>query len=319
MPDDFLTQGIVAVKAGNIQQARQLLDKAIRQNPNDERGWGWFYNVSANDEEKLRCLREILRINPNSESAKQKYNKLVGLSFQSPFVIPSTIKNDSISRHQIYFLIVFALIYILALSVVGVKIWPDFSIIVFPPTEIPIVPALNIETSISATSPIIAATPIYYSAPTEQSTPTTRVKLPTWTPIPIRTPFPSFTAVPSKTAISTLNRATTQVYSAPVYLTQVYVIPVYPTQVYVKPDCSAQYAYIESLHHYYLDHINSSYDSSVSYYESLIAQTAADRDALGYARLERDIDRVNANRDAAINTENSRYEADLANLDAQCQ
>ena len=32
MKDDYLSQGIAAVKAGNKQVARQLLDMAIKQN-----------------------------------------------------------------------------------------------------------------------------------------------------------------------------------------------------------------------------------------------------------------------------------------------
>jgi hypothetical protein len=74
--DDFLTQGIAAVKAGNKQEARRLFDAAIRAAPDDERTWGWFYSVCINDTERTKCLKEILRINPNHEQAKQKYNEL---------------------------------------------------------------------------------------------------------------------------------------------------------------------------------------------------------------------------------------------------
>jgi len=83
MPDDLLAQGIAAVKAGNVQEARLLLDKAITQYPNDERSWGGFYKVAANDGERLKCLKEILRINPNNQQMRQKYNELTGLGFQA--------------------------------------------------------------------------------------------------------------------------------------------------------------------------------------------------------------------------------------------
>jgi len=88
MVEDFLAQGIAAVKAGNKQEARRLLDTAIRAAPNDVRAWGWFYNVCENDDERLRCVREILRIEPNNDNAKQKYDELVGLSFKQPVVAP---------------------------------------------------------------------------------------------------------------------------------------------------------------------------------------------------------------------------------------
>jgi len=73
MADDYLAQGIAAVKTGQVQEASILLKQAIEQNPNDERGWGWLYNVSSNDGERLTCINEILRINPNNEKARQHF------------------------------------------------------------------------------------------------------------------------------------------------------------------------------------------------------------------------------------------------------
>jgi len=83
MAEDYLVKGIAAVKAGNKQEARQLLIEALRIAPNDERSWGWFFNVCESDEERLRCIKEILRINPNNEKAKQKYDELMGLGYQT--------------------------------------------------------------------------------------------------------------------------------------------------------------------------------------------------------------------------------------------
>ncbi len=47
-------------------------------------------------------------------------------------------------------------------------------------------------------------------------------------------------------------------------------------------------------------------------------QARDNRDALGLIRLTRELDQVKAQREADINSENARYEADKANLDAQC-
>lgn len=88
MSGDLLTQGIAAVKAGNKQEARRLLDAAIRAAPDDERTWGWFYNVAMNDEERIRCVKEVLRINPNNEKTKQIYDKLNGLNYYPENSIP---------------------------------------------------------------------------------------------------------------------------------------------------------------------------------------------------------------------------------------
>jgi len=86
MPEDYLTEGIAAAKTGNKQEARKLLDAAIRAAPNDERTWGWFYEVCENDEERIRCLREMLRINPNREIVKKKIGELT--SFEPPLLSP---------------------------------------------------------------------------------------------------------------------------------------------------------------------------------------------------------------------------------------
>jgi tetratricopeptide (TPR) repeat protein len=78
MADDYLSQGIAAVKAGNTEEARRLLDAAIRAAPDDIRTWSWFYDVCLNNTERIKCLKQILRINPNLEQAKQRYNELMG-------------------------------------------------------------------------------------------------------------------------------------------------------------------------------------------------------------------------------------------------
>jgi tetratricopeptide (TPR) repeat protein len=82
MADDYLEQGIAAVKAGKIQEARKLLDAAIRAAPDDIRTWSWFYDVCLNNTERIKCLKQILRINPNLEQAKQRYNELMGMELK---------------------------------------------------------------------------------------------------------------------------------------------------------------------------------------------------------------------------------------------
>jgi hypothetical protein len=76
--DELLAQGIAAARAGNRQQARKLLAVAIMAAPNDERGWGWFFTVCENDQERLKCLGEVLRINPRLEAARKKYVEIAG-------------------------------------------------------------------------------------------------------------------------------------------------------------------------------------------------------------------------------------------------
>ncbi len=79
MLEDYLSKGIAAAKSGDEKTARIFLSKAIRAAPEDERTWGWFYTVCWNDAERIKCLSEILRINPTRAQAKMLYDKLVGV------------------------------------------------------------------------------------------------------------------------------------------------------------------------------------------------------------------------------------------------
>jgi hypothetical protein len=90
MSEELITEGIAAVQAKNMQLARELLKEFIHQCPDDERGWGWLYNVAENDTERLSCVKEVIRINPNNQRAKQLLEKLRGSILSSPKAGKST-------------------------------------------------------------------------------------------------------------------------------------------------------------------------------------------------------------------------------------
>ncbi len=62
-------RGIQAAKAGNKDEARKLLQNALRLNPNSENGWLWLASVLKEKKERLLCLQKVLEINPNNEIA----------------------------------------------------------------------------------------------------------------------------------------------------------------------------------------------------------------------------------------------------------
>jgi len=101
MAEDYLTQGIAAAKAGNKQNARILLAKAIRSAPNDERTWGWFYTVCENDKERIKCLGEILRINPNHKQARTLYDNLTRTPMPILEVLPQNSPSKSMPRQPL--------------------------------------------------------------------------------------------------------------------------------------------------------------------------------------------------------------------------
>jgi tetratricopeptide (TPR) repeat protein len=60
-------QGIALIKAGDREQARKILQQAIRLDPTSEAGWSWLATVAKDQREKVFCLYKLLEINPNSE------------------------------------------------------------------------------------------------------------------------------------------------------------------------------------------------------------------------------------------------------------
>lgn len=75
----FLQQGIAAAKAKRSEEARQLLQNAIKLNPGNETAWLWLSSVAKDQQERIFCLRQILEINPENEMA-QKGLKAMGVA-----------------------------------------------------------------------------------------------------------------------------------------------------------------------------------------------------------------------------------------------
>lgn len=86
--DNLLQQGVIAYRAGKRDEARKFFIAAVKQNQNDERAWGWMYNVANNDQERIYCLKQILRNNHQNEKANKLLNELSG--FEPPLEMPQT-------------------------------------------------------------------------------------------------------------------------------------------------------------------------------------------------------------------------------------
>jgi hypothetical protein len=66
----LVRQGIAAARSGRSAEARQLLEHAVQINSNDEMAWLWLSGLMTTVEQKLMCLRQVLRINPHNEYAR---------------------------------------------------------------------------------------------------------------------------------------------------------------------------------------------------------------------------------------------------------
>lgn len=84
----MVREGISAVKAGNKEEGRALLMKAVELDPYNEEGWLWLSGVVDSPEDQRTCLENVLSINPNNDRARQG---IAYLSGTPPSSTPSTM------------------------------------------------------------------------------------------------------------------------------------------------------------------------------------------------------------------------------------
>ncbi len=75
-PENSLQLGIAAYKSGEKEKAHLYLRKAVREFPDNEQAWGWLFNVALSDEERMRCMRRVIQINPANEAAAKLLKEL---------------------------------------------------------------------------------------------------------------------------------------------------------------------------------------------------------------------------------------------------
>ena len=92
--DDLLRQGITAYKAGKREEARRIFIAVVKQDPENEPGWGWMYQTSGNDRERIYCLQQMLRINPQNEKPGQLLNQLLAPPPPAP-TAPPVLNNSA--------------------------------------------------------------------------------------------------------------------------------------------------------------------------------------------------------------------------------
>ncbi len=84
MTDNLTLQAITILKSGNKQKARELFASAIKQNPDNELAWSWVFTLVDTDEQRIHCLKEVIRIKSSNIQARQALDKLEAKYLQSP-------------------------------------------------------------------------------------------------------------------------------------------------------------------------------------------------------------------------------------------
>ena len=75
MPDK-LQEAISAIKAGDKTTGKQLLIAILQSDQRNEYAWLWMTQVVDSDDERIKYLQNVLKINPNNESAKRGLSAL---------------------------------------------------------------------------------------------------------------------------------------------------------------------------------------------------------------------------------------------------
>lgn len=69
--EDMLSNGIAAVKAGKMDKAQEWLVALLQIDRYNEQGWLWLSGATDNDQDRLDCLREVIKINPDNAFAQR--------------------------------------------------------------------------------------------------------------------------------------------------------------------------------------------------------------------------------------------------------
>ncbi len=192
----YTQKGIAAARGGNHNLARQFLEAALAEDPDDAVAWLWMSSVVHTPAEKRECLKRVLAIDPNHAAAKHGL-ELLGPEPAAPWVVepyvpetppaapppprPIERRKDTARRQaptprsvrprQI------ALLIVLAVAVVGVFVL--LAVLLASPREAPV-----------ETVP--------------DQPPATSARPPTWTPEPTATPRSTSTPRPAPAQLQPL-------------------------------------------------------------------------------------------------------------------
>lgn len=204
--DDFLQPGVEAFKSGDKANARKLIILAVKQNPNSERTWGWMYNVCLSDRERIECLRQMLRLNPQNQKALQLLSDLTtpdtfqthapqppeNKHFQTSASKAGKSSKSGIKKPRNLFLIILGALFLGVCLCVGIALLVVTITTGNPHTPTPVIPAKGVPLPTRTT--VIDQTATVEVVATATLEPNITVipaftSRPTWTLEPTKTPF----------------------------------------------------------------------------------------------------------------------------------
>ncbi|HOA23764.1 MAG: tetratricopeptide repeat protein [Aggregatilineales bacterium] len=74
--EDWLQEGVAALRAGDRREAIRLLGRAVNENPDNVAAWWFLAAVLPNTEQKIHALRHVLRLRPDHAEARELLKRL---------------------------------------------------------------------------------------------------------------------------------------------------------------------------------------------------------------------------------------------------
>lgn len=68
---DNLQRAIATIKSGDKENGKRLLIKVLETDQHNEDAWLWMTKVVNSNSKRIKCLENVLRINPDNETAKR--------------------------------------------------------------------------------------------------------------------------------------------------------------------------------------------------------------------------------------------------------
>lgn len=211
-----LQEAISLAQAGQLAEARSLLNEIVKADPKQELAWMWLATVSTNRQERIQYLERALALNPKNPTSQQAYSRLTGLAFTPS--ASSTPPGEAASKRPAWRKLltqdapvslpsVFMLMAVAAAAVIIIVVAVNSrrnNASSKKPRPLPTLQFLvPTATPTSRYSPTPSRTP--FPTPTEGPSPTRiwDAGVATWTPVPTLTQPPSLTPLPSWTPLPT--------------------------------------------------------------------------------------------------------------------
>lgn len=69
--DPNIQAGMEALRSGDEREARRRFGIAVKEDPDNFIGWWYLATILKDNEQRMHCLRQVLRLRPNHTEAKQ--------------------------------------------------------------------------------------------------------------------------------------------------------------------------------------------------------------------------------------------------------